>query len=104
MIDWYLPMSEYVARRFGGRGEPLADLVQVAAIGLIKAVDRYEPARGVPFASYAIPTMVGEVKRNFRDAGEAARAPRPFQSVRRLSAAARGRYLLDAWSNGEPAA
>ncbi|GAB1688545.1 SigB/SigF/SigG family RNA polymerase sigma factor [Krasilnikovia sp. M28-CT-15] len=89
VIDWYLPMSVYLARRFGGRGEPLADLTQVAAIGLIKAVDRYDPARGVPFASYAIPTIVGEIKRHFRDAGWTVRVPRRLQELRpRLAAAA----------------
>lgn len=94
-IDWYLPMAEYVARRFGGRGEPLADLTQVAAIGLIKAVDRYDPARGVPFASYAIPTMVGEIKRYFRDAGWTVRVPRPMQELApQLGAAAE--YLTQA--------
>ena len=79
VIDGYLPMSVFVARRFGGRGEPLADLAQVAAIGLIKAVDRYDPARGVAFASYAIPTMVGEIKRYFRDAGWTVQVPRRLQ-------------------------
>jgi len=88
VIDWYLPMSVYVAGRFGGRGEPLADLTQVAAIGLIKAVDRYDPGRGVPFASYAIPTMVGEIKRYFRDAGWTVRVPRRMQELGpRLAAA-----------------
>jgi len=81
VIDWYLPMSESVARRFAGRGEPLADLTQVAAIGLIKAFDRYDPERGVPFASYAIPTMVGEIKRHFRDAGWTVRVPRRMQEL-----------------------
>jgi RNA polymerase sigma-B factor len=81
VIDWYLSMSESVARRFAGRGEPLTDLTQVAAIGLIKAVDRYDPTRGVPFASYAIPTMVGEIKRYFRDAGWTVRVPRRLQEL-----------------------
>jgi RNA polymerase sigma-B factor len=78
-IDWYLPMSTFLARRFGGRGEPLADLNQVAAVGLIKAIDRYDATRGVPFASYAIPTILGEIKRYFRDAGWAVRVPRRMQ-------------------------
>ena len=81
VIAWYLPMSAFLARRFGGRGEPLADLTQVAAIGLIKAVDRYDPALGVPFASYAIPTIVGEIKRHFRDAGWIVRVPRRMQEL-----------------------
>jgi RNA polymerase sigma-B factor len=81
VINWYLPMSVSLARRFGRRGEPLADLIQVAVIGLIKAVDRYDAARGVPFASYAIPTMTGEIKRYFRDAGWTVRVPRRMQEL-----------------------
>jgi RNA polymerase sigma-B factor len=81
VIHWHLPMSAFLARRFGGRGEPLADLTQVATIGLIKAVDRYDATRGVSFASYAIPTIVGEIKRHFRDAGWAMRVPRRVQEL-----------------------
>ncbi|WP_051807458.1 SigB/SigF/SigG family RNA polymerase sigma factor [Actinoplanes subtropicus] len=81
VIDEYPPMSVWVARRFGGRGEPMADLTQVAAIGLINAVDRFDPARGVAFSSYAIPTMVGEIKRYFRDAGWTAHVPRHLQEL-----------------------
>jgi RNA polymerase sigma-B factor len=80
-IEWYLPMSVYLARRYSGRGEPLADLSQVAAIGLIKAVDRYDTTRGVPFASYAIPTIVGEIKRHFRDTAWTVRVPRRLQEL-----------------------
>jgi RNA polymerase sigma-B factor len=80
-IEWYLPMAVYLARRFGGRGEPLADLTQVAAIGLIKAVDRYDAGRGVPFASYAFPTILGELKRHFRDSGWNVRTPRRMQEL-----------------------
>ena len=80
-IEWYLPMAIHLARRFGGRGEPLADLTQVAAIGLIKAVDRYDAARGVPFATYAFPTILGELKRHFRDSGWNVRAPRRIQEL-----------------------
>jgi RNA polymerase sigma-B factor len=81
-IQWYLPMTEFLARRFSGRGEPLADLTQVAAIGLIKAVDRYDAGRGVPFASYAIPTILGEIKRHFRDTAWTVRVPRRLQELR----------------------
>jgi RNA polymerase sigma-B factor len=80
-IEWYLPMTVYLARRYGGRGEPLADLTQVAAIGLIKAVDRYDTRRGVAFVSYAIPTIVGELKRHFRDSTWKMRVPRPMQEL-----------------------
>jgi RNA polymerase sigma-B factor len=61
------PMARRLAMRFRNRGEDVEDLVQVATIGLIKAVDRYEPDRGVPFANYVMPTMLGEIKRYFRD-------------------------------------
>ena len=82
VIEWYLPMAGYLARRFNGRGEPLADLTQVAVIGLIKAVDRYDADRGVAFASYAIPTILGEVKRHFRDAAWNVRVPRRLQELK----------------------
>ena len=82
VIEWYLPMAVYLARRFNGRGEPLADLTQVAVIGLIKAVDRYDADRGVAFASYAIPTILGEVKRYFRDAAWNVRVPRRLQELK----------------------
>ena len=82
VIEWYLPMASYLARRFGGRGEPLVDLTQVAVIGLIKAVDRYDPRFGVPFAGYAIPTIVGQIKRYFRNAGGTVRLPRRLQELR----------------------
>jgi len=77
-----LPMARYLARRYRDRGEPLDDLVQVATVGLIKAVDGYDPARGVPFASYAVPTIVGELKRHFRDKGWSLRVPRRMQELR----------------------
>jgi RNA polymerase sigma-B factor len=83
VIEWYLPMSVYLARRFGGRGELLDDLRQVAAVGLIKAVDRFDPARGGDFASYAMPTIIGEIKRHFRDKTWAVRVPRRLQELKR---------------------
>ncbi len=82
VIEWYLPMAVYVARRFGGRGESLDDLAQVAAVGLMKAVDRFDPARGVNFAGYAIPTIVGEIKRHFRDTTWMVRVPRYLQELK----------------------
>jgi RNA polymerase sigma-B factor len=81
-IEWYLPMAVYLARRFAGRGEPQADLTQVAVIGLIKAVDRFDACHGVPFPSYAIPTILGELKRHFRDTTWNVRVPRRVQEVK----------------------
>lgn len=78
----YHPLAEYLARRFRGRGEPLEDLVQVASIGLLKALDRFDPARGVSFVTYATPTILGELKRHFRDeASWPVRMPRRLQET-----------------------
>lgn len=74
-----LPLVNFLVRRFAGRGEPWDDLVQVATIGLIKAIDRFDLDRGVEFSTYATPTVVGEVKRHFRDRGWALRVPRRLQ-------------------------
>ncbi|MHB8510652.1 MAG: SigB/SigF/SigG family RNA polymerase sigma factor [Actinomycetota bacterium] len=79
LVELYYPMAEYISRRFAGRGEPLEDLLQVASIGLLKAIDRFDPERGVRFDSYAVPTIVGELKRHFRDTGWALRVPRRLQ-------------------------
>ena len=78
----HLPLVEYLARRFRNRGEPLDDLVQVATIGLIKSVDRFDLERGVEFSTYATPTIVGEIKRHFRDKGWAIRVPRRLQELK----------------------
>lgn len=77
----YQPLAEYLARRFYGRGEPLEDLIQVASIGLIKAIDRFDTDRGVKFSTYATATVVGELKRHFRDKGWALRVPRRLQEA-----------------------
>src|SRR3954463_9377954 len=77
-----LPLVEHCARRFRNRGEPLDDLVQVATIGLIKSVDRFDLDRGVEFSTYATPTIVGEIKRHFRDKGWAIRVPRRLQELK----------------------
>lgn len=82
LIALHLPLVEHLARRFTGRGEPYDDLVQVGTIGLIKAVDRFDTDRGVEFSTYATPTVVGEIKRHFRDRGWAIRVPRRLQELR----------------------
>ncbi|MGH3765038.1 MAG: RNA polymerase sigma factor SigF [Pseudonocardiaceae bacterium] len=81
LISGYLPVAEHIARRFAGRGEPLDDLVQVATIGLINAVERFEPARGSNFLSFAVPTITGEVRRYFRDHTWATRVPRRLKDL-----------------------
>jgi RNA polymerase sigma-B factor len=82
LVRLHLPLVEHCARRFQNRGEPLDDLVQVGTIGLIKAVDRFDAERGVEFSTYATPTIVGEIKRYFRDKGWAIRVPRRLQELR----------------------
>jgi RNA polymerase sigma-B factor len=82
LVEMHLPLVEYLARRFRNRGEPLDDLVQVATIGLIKSIDRFDLERGVEFSTYATPTIVGEIKRHFRDKGWAIRVPRRLQEMK----------------------
>jgi RNA polymerase sigma-B factor len=82
LVRMHLPLVEYLARRFRNRGEPLDDLIQVATIGLIKSVDRFDLERGVEFSTYATPTIVGEIKRHFRDKGWAIRVPRRLQELK----------------------
>ncbi|GGX85202.1 SigB/SigF/SigG family RNA polymerase sigma factor [Streptomyces fructofermentans] len=77
----WLPMAHRIAGRFRDRGESIEDLRQVAAVGLVKAMDRYDPSRGA-FESYAVPTITGEVKRHFRDRMWALRVPRRVQELR----------------------
>ncbi|GAA2519889.1 SigB/SigF/SigG family RNA polymerase sigma factor [Winogradskya humida] len=81
-IEAWLPMARRLASRYSGRGEPLGDLVQSAAIGLIRAVDNFDPLRGVDFVGYALPTVLGEIKRHFRDHTWAVRVPRRLQELR----------------------
>jgi RNA polymerase sigma-B factor len=81
LVAAHLGLAEYLARRFANRGEALDDLVQVASLGLIKAVDRFDPTREVEFSTYATHTIVGELKRHFRDKGWAIRAPRRTQEL-----------------------
>jgi RNA polymerase sigma-B factor len=80
-IEQNLAMAGQLARRYSGRGELLDDLAQVAAVALIKAVDRYDPSRQVPFAGFAIPSILGALKRHFRDTAWAIRVPRSIQEL-----------------------
>lgn len=82
LVHLHLPLVEHCARRFRNRGEPLEDLVQVGTIGLIKSIDRFDSERGVEFSTYATPTIIGEIKRYFRDKGWAIRVPRRLQELR----------------------
>jgi len=76
LVVRFEPLVRSVARRYHARGEPLDDLVQVANVGLLKAIQRFDPGRGFAFTSYATPTMLGELKRYFRDSGWAVHVPR----------------------------
>jgi RNA polymerase sigma-B factor len=79
LIERYLPLARSLARRYERRAEPLDDLAQVASLGLVKAIDRFDPERGLSFSSYAVPTMLGELRRYFRDTGWALHVPREMQ-------------------------
>jgi RNA polymerase sigma-B factor len=82
LIVEHLPLVRGLARRYADRGEPLDDLIQVGTIGLIKAIDRFDPARGFRLASFATPTILGEIRRHFRDRSWAVRVPRGVQEAR----------------------
>lgn len=82
LVHLHLPLVQHCAHRFRNRGEPHEDLVQVGTIGLLKSIDRFDPERGVEFSTYATPTIIGEIKRYFRDKGWAIRVPRRLQELR----------------------
>jgi RNA polymerase sigma-B factor len=81
LVVRFMPLARQLAARYRHAGEPLEDLVQVACVGLIKAVDRYDPDRGNGFTRYAVPTMLGEIKRHFRDKGWSVHVPRATQEL-----------------------
>src|SRR5579871_3188842 len=82
ILEAYLPLSYHLAHRFRNRGEPIEDLTQVAALAMVKAIDRFDPERGVRFSTFAVPTIVGELKRHFRDRVWAVRVPRRLKDLR----------------------
>ena len=81
LVVSHLNLVRFLASKFKNRGEPLDDLVQVGTIGLIKAIDRFDPARGLEFTTFATPTIMGEIKRHFRDKGWSVRVPRRLQEL-----------------------
>ncbi|MFD1813665.1 SigB/SigF/SigG family RNA polymerase sigma factor [Rhodococcus gannanensis] len=81
IVERALPLAEHIARRFRGRGEQYDDLLQVARVGLVNAVDRFDVARGTDFVSFAVPTIMGEVRHHFRDTGWAMRVPRRLKDL-----------------------
>ena len=81
LVERFLPLATGLARRYHRGGESLEDLVQVASVGLLKAVDRFDPARGIAFSSFAVPTIAGELKRHYRDKGWSVRMPRDLQEL-----------------------
>jgi RNA polymerase sigma-B factor len=81
LAERFLPLATRLAQRYHRGAEPLDDLVQVASLGLLKAIDRFDPERGTAFSSFAVPTIAGELKRHFRDTGWALRVPRDLQEL-----------------------
>ncbi len=81
LVVAHLNLARFLAVKFANRGEPLDDLVQVGTVGLLKAIDRFDIERGVEFTTYATPTIVGEIKRYFRDKGWAVKVPRRLQEL-----------------------
>jgi RNA polymerase sigma-B factor len=81
LVERFLPLARQLARRYQRGSEPLDDLIQVASLGLLKAIDRFEPDRSTAFSSFAVPTILGELKRHFRDRGWSVRVPRDLQEM-----------------------
>ncbi|MCB0915965.1 MAG: RNA polymerase sigma factor SigF [Actinobacteria bacterium] len=81
LVKLHMPLVAHIVRRFTDRGEPTDDLMQVGSIGLLKAIDRFDASRGAGFATYATPTIIGEIKRHFRDRGWSVKVPRRLQDL-----------------------
>jgi RNA polymerase sigma-B factor len=103
LIEQHLPLVRSVARRFAGAPEPLEDLVQVGAIGLIKAADRFDQARGISFEAYAAPLIAGEIRHHLRDRCSPVRVPRRLQE-HGVRVVAIGLDCADAGTNADPLA
>lgn len=81
LIGRCLPLAEHIARKFSGRGESFEDLLQIARVGMLAAVDRFDPQHGSTFLSFAVPTIMGEVRRHFRDYAWSVRVPRRLKEI-----------------------
>jgi RNA polymerase sigma-B factor len=95
IIQRGLPLANHIARRFRNRGEPHDDLVQAARVGLVNAVNRFDPENGADFLAFAVPTMMGEVRRHFRDYGWAVKVPRRLKDLQGQIVKARGALSQD---------
>ena len=95
LAEEMLPLARALAHRYAGRGEPMDDLVQVACVGILKAIDGFDVSRAVRFSSYATPTVLGELKRHFRDRTWALRLPRGLQELQSRVARARDRLTSE---------
>jgi RNA polymerase sigma-B factor len=95
LVEMHTPLARYIANRYAGRGEPHEDVEQAAMVGLVKAINRYDPDVGQRFVAYATPTMTGEVKRHFRDRTWSLRMPRPLQELRIALRDARQEFMRE---------